>query len=259
MDESVVEGGNQGEIGWRRSPGVSWSGWGGGAPPWQLHPKKLSAIGGKMSLMLPKSSKIIPARPKLSDRAHICRRISPNSIKELKRGRDKSPEPGKIQQAVLNPPLGEGQPNRIQSSSQRLSRSMSKQIIHTDQAPAPVGPYNQAIIASGKLVFVAGQISLDPTTGEIIGQGDVEKQTVQVMANIEAILTAAGATFQDVVKTTVFLADMNDFATMNAVYARYFDEATAPARAAIQVSRLPKDVRVEIECIAMIEQTPASS
>jgi len=212
-----------------------------------------------MSPTCPKSSKIILTRPKLSDRAHICRRISPNSIKELKRGRDKSPEPGKIQQAVLNPPLGEGQPSRIQSSSQQLSRSMSKQIIHTDQAPAPVGPYNQAIIASGKLVFVAGQISLDPTTGEIIGQGDVEKQTVQVMANIEAILTAAGATFQDVVKTTVFLADMNDFATMNAVYARYFDEATAPARAAIQVSRLPKDVRVEIECIAMIEQTPASS
>lgn len=129
---------------------------------------------------------------------------------------------------------------------------MTRQIIRTDAAPAPVGPYNQAIAATGQLVFVAGQIALDPNTGAIVGNGDVSQQTEQVMANLEAILTAAAAKWSDVVKTTVFLADMNDFAAMNAVYARYFDEATAPARATVQVSRLPKDVLVEIDCIAVV-------
>lgn len=129
---------------------------------------------------------------------------------------------------------------------------MSRKVIRTDAAPAPVGPYNQAIAAAGQMLFVAGQIPLDPSTGEIVGTGDVTQQTERVMANLEAILTAAGASFADVVKTTVFLADMNDFAAMNAVYAKYFDEATAPARACVQVSRLPKDVLVEIECIAMV-------
>lgn len=127
-----------------------------------------------------------------------------------------------------------------------------RKVIQTDQAPAPVGPYNQAIATSGQLLFVSGQIPLDPQTGAIVGEGDVAKQTEQAIANLTAILTAAGATLNDVVKTTVFLADMNDFATMNAVYARAFDEATAPARACVEVSRLPKDVRVEIECIAVI-------
>ncbi len=129
---------------------------------------------------------------------------------------------------------------------------MNRQVIRTDSAPAPVGPYNQAIAASGAMIFVAGQIPLHPSSGEIIGAGDVAKQTQQVMANLEAILTASGAKFQDVVKTTVFLADMNDFAAMNAVYAQYFAEATAPARACVQVARLPKDVLVEIDCIAVI-------
>lgn len=129
---------------------------------------------------------------------------------------------------------------------------MSKQVIRTEAAPTPVGPYNQAIAATGQMVFVAGQISLDAQTGEIIGSGDVTRQTEQVMAHINAILTAAGATLQDVVKTTVFLADMNDFAAMNAVYARYFDAAIAPARACVQAARLPKDVLVEIDCIAVI-------
>ncbi len=129
---------------------------------------------------------------------------------------------------------------------------MTRKVIQTDQAPAPVGPYSQAIAATGTLLFVAGQIPLDPNTGEIVGQGDVTQQTEQVMANLQAILTAAGASWVDVVKTTVFLADMNDFAAMNTVYARYFDEATAPARATVQVARLPKDVRVEIDCIAAI-------
>ena len=129
---------------------------------------------------------------------------------------------------------------------------MTRNVIRTDNAPAPVGPYNQAIAASGQLIFVAGQIPLDPKTGEIVGGNDVVQQTEQVMANLEAILTAAGATTQDIVKTSVFLADMNDFAAMNQVYARYFDESSAPARACVQVSRLPKDVLVEIECIAVI-------
>lgn len=130
--------------------------------------------------------------------------------------------------------------------------SMNRQVIRTDKAPAPVGPYNQAIAANGQMIFVAGQIAIDPRLGDVVYTDDVKKQTEQVMANLEAILTASGATFENVVKTTVFLADMNDFATVNAVYAQYFPEATAPARACVQVSRLPKNVLVEIDCIAVV-------
>jgi 2-iminobutanoate/2-iminopropanoate deaminase len=129
---------------------------------------------------------------------------------------------------------------------------MVRKIIRTESAPAPVGPYNQAIAVSGQLVFVAGQIPLDPVSGTIVGDGDVAKQTEQAIANLKAILGAANANLQDVVKTTVFLVNMNDFAAMNAVYAQYFDEETAPARACVEVSRLPKDVLVEIECIAVV-------
>ncbi|MEQ8467074.1 RidA family protein [Coleofasciculus sp. E1-EBD-02] len=129
---------------------------------------------------------------------------------------------------------------------------MSRKIIRTTNAPAPVGPYNQAIAARGELIFVAGQIPLDPKTGEIIGENDIAKQTEQAMANLAAILEEAGVQMQDIVKTTVFLSDMNNFAAMNQVYARYFDEASAPARACVEVSRLPKDVLVEIECIAVV-------
>ena len=129
---------------------------------------------------------------------------------------------------------------------------MSRRVIRTEKAPAPVGPYNQAIAVSGQMIFVAGQIPLDSSTGVIVGDGDVTQQTEQVMVNLEAILIEAGATFQDVAKTTVFLADMNDFAAMNTVYAKYFDGDTAPARACVEVSRLPKDVLVEIDCIAVI-------
>lgn len=125
-----------------------------------------------------------------------------------------------------------------------------KQVIQTENAPAPVGPYNQAIIAQGQMVFVAGQIPLDPKTGQMVGD-DVSQQTQQVMANIGAILKEAGLTFADIVKTSVFLDDLNDFAAMNEVYATYFEEATAPARAAVEVSRLPKGALVEIECIAV--------
>ena len=129
---------------------------------------------------------------------------------------------------------------------------MTREVIRTDKAPAPVGPYNQAILASGQMLFVAGQIAIDPSLGDVVYKEDVVKQTEQVMSNIEAILTQAGATFADVVKTGVFLADMNDFAAVNAVYAKYFSEDTAPARACVEVSRLPKNVLVEIDCIAVI-------
>lgn len=129
---------------------------------------------------------------------------------------------------------------------------MSKQVIRTDKAPAPVGPYNQAISTSGQMLFVAGQIPLDPQSGTIVGDGDITAQTRQVMTNLGAILTEAGATWDSVVKTSVFLTDLANFAPMNQVYAEYFEEDTAPARACVEVSRLPKDVLVEIECIAVI-------
>ena len=129
---------------------------------------------------------------------------------------------------------------------------MMRQVIRTDQAPAPVGPYNQAIAASGQMLFVAGQIPLDPVTNTIVGEGDIQQQTQQAIANLTAILTAAGASLDDVVKTSVFLKDMNDFAAMNAVYAEHFGDEQAPARACVEVARLPKDVLVEIECIAVI-------
>lgn len=128
----------------------------------------------------------------------------------------------------------------------------NKKVIRTNQAPAPVGPYNQAISASGKMIFLAGQIALDPQTGEIVGASDVAQQTEQVMKNIAAVLKEAGADWSNVVKTSVFLTDLGNFATVNQVYGRYFDEATAPARACVEVSRLPKDVLVEIECIAVV-------
>ncbi|MEY2984699.1 MAG: hypothetical protein RLZZ568_1316 [Cyanobacteriota bacterium] len=124
-------------------------------------------------------------------------------------------------------------------------------IINTSQAPAPVGPYNQAIAVNGFL-FVAGQIALNPETMTIVGAGDVQSQTTQVMANLGAVLTAAGCDWSNIVKTTVFLSDMNNFAVVNQIYAQYFDEAIAPARACVEVSRLPKDVLVEIDCVAAL-------
>jgi len=128
---------------------------------------------------------------------------------------------------------------------------MERKIIQTSQAPAPVGPYNQAVAASGQMLFVAGQIPLDPASGALI-EGDVAAQTEQAIANLAAILQAAGGTLANVVKTSVFLKDMNDFAAMNAVYAQHFGDEQAPARACVEVARLPKDVAVEIECIAVL-------
>ncbi|TAD80109.1 MAG: RidA family protein [Oscillatoriales cyanobacterium] len=128
---------------------------------------------------------------------------------------------------------------------------MSKQVIQTDKAPNPVGPYNQAIVANGML-FASGQISIDPTTNQLIHEGDVAAQTERVMQNLQAVLEAGGTSFANVVKTTIFLANMDDFATVNGVYAQYFDEATAPARATVEVARLPKSVLVEIDCTAIV-------
>lgn len=146
--------------------------------------------------------------------------------------------------------MPDGKKNKLRTG--KIVRYMTRKVIRTDKAPAPVGPYNQAIAASGQMIFVAGQIAIDPKIGDVIYKDDVTKQTEQVMANIEAILTAAGARFENVVKTGVFLKDMNDFTAMNTVYAKYFSEDSAPARACVEVSRLPKDVLVEIECIAVI-------
>lgn len=126
---------------------------------------------------------------------------------------------------------------------------MPKQPIKTPRAPAAIGPYSQAVAAGG-FIFVSGQIPLDPTSDEVV-EGDVAHQTDRVMRNIRAILDDSGATMGDVVKTTIFLADMNDFAVVNEVYGRYFD-AEPPARATIQIARLPKDVLVEIEAIAFV-------
>ena len=124
-----------------------------------------------------------------------------------------------------------------------------KKIVKTEQAPAPVGPYNQAVI-SGPFVFTAGQVAIDPVTNQFIG-GSVEEQARQVMKNLGAVLEAAGSDFSRVVKTTIFLRDMGDFAKVNAVYGEYFTDS-APARSTVAVSGLPLDVQVEIECIAEV-------
>ncbi|MBD2105120.1 RidA family protein [Leptolyngbya sp. FACHB-261] len=127
---------------------------------------------------------------------------------------------------------------------------MSREVVFTANAPAPVGPYSQAIEATGRMLFLSGQIPLDPATGQLVN-GDITTQTTRVLDNLKAVLSAAGASLADVVKTTVFLADMEQFNAMNGVYKQYFPEETAPARSCVQVARLPKDVAVEIECIAM--------
>ena len=121
--------------------------------------------------------------------------------------------------------------------------------IHTDHAPAAIGPYSQAIVADG-WVFCSGQIPLDPDTMELVG-GTIDAQTDQVLRNLSEVLHAAGSSLQHVVKTTVFLADMNDFAAMNKVYEQHFGEHR-PARAAVQAAALPKFCNVEIECIARL-------
>ncbi len=127
---------------------------------------------------------------------------------------------------------------------------MVRQSVSTPSAPAAIGPYSQAI-RIGSLLFVSGQIPIDPATGTLV-DGTITEQTHRVFGNIGAILEAAGATFDNVVKTTVYLADMDDFAAMNEAYASYFP-SPAPARATVQAARLPKDARVEIDVIATLD------
>ncbi|KAI8993307.1 endoribonuclease L-PSP [Pilobolus umbonatus] len=125
---------------------------------------------------------------------------------------------------------------------------MSLSRVHTDAAPAAVGPYSQAIKANG-FVYTSGQVAFDPSTGKIV-EGGIKEHTRQVLSNLTAVLKAAGSSLDKVVKTTVFLRDMNDFAAMNEVYSQFF-VTHQPARSAVQVARLPLDVAVEIECVAL--------
>jgi len=125
-----------------------------------------------------------------------------------------------------------------------------KKIISTTKAPAPIGPYNQAVLA-GNTLYISGQIPINPSTGELIS-GDIQKETRQSMENLKAILFEAGVSFENVVKATIFVKDMHQFAEINSVYATYFDEATAPARETVEVANLPKFVNVEISMIAMV-------
>ena len=125
-----------------------------------------------------------------------------------------------------------------------------KKIITTTKAPVPIGPYNQAVL-SGNTLYTSGQIALNPETGELV-LDDIKNETTQVMENMKAVLEAANMTFENVVKTSIFIIDMNNFAAINEVYGSYFNNATAPARETVEVARLPKDVNVEISMIAVI-------
>jgi 2-iminobutanoate/2-iminopropanoate deaminase len=127
-------------------------------------------------------------------------------------------------------------------------RGKMKQEVRTDKAPKAIGPYSQGVVANG-FIFVSGQIPFDPATGELV-TGLIEDQARQVLKNVAAVLEAAGSSMERVVKATVFLQDMNDFAKMNAVYGEFF-KAPYPARAAVQVARLPRDVKIEIEVVAL--------
>ena len=124
-----------------------------------------------------------------------------------------------------------------------------KKIIFTENAPAPIGPYNQAVL-KGNTLYTSGQIAINPVTGELITE-TIEAETEQVMLNMKAVLDAAGMTFENVVKATIFIMDMNDFGKINTIYGSYFNEKTAPARETVQVASLPKNVNVEISMIAV--------
>ena len=127
---------------------------------------------------------------------------------------------------------------------------MQPEAVITANAPAPVGPYNQAVKAGGVL-YCSGQIALDPATGLMMGAGDVEAETRQVLSNLQAVLEAGGSSPGQVLRTTVFLADLGDFARVNAIYAELFSDGVSPARACVEVAALPKGARVEIDCIAL--------
>lgn len=124
-----------------------------------------------------------------------------------------------------------------------------KKIINTKNAPAPIGPYSQAVL-TGNTLYTSGQIALNPETGELV-LDDIKTETKQVLENMKAVLTEAGMTFDNVVKSSIFISDMNNFSAINEVYATYFDESTAPARETVEVANLPKFVNVEISMIAI--------
>ena len=124
-----------------------------------------------------------------------------------------------------------------------------KKILFTDKAPAPIGPYNQAVL-SGNTLYTSGQIAINPATGDLV-LDSIEIETKQVMENMKAVLESAGMTFENVVKSTIFISNMNDFASINSIYGSYFNEKTAPARETVQVACLPKNVNVEISMIAV--------
>nr|WP_314866327.1 RidA family protein [uncultured Flavobacterium sp.] len=125
-----------------------------------------------------------------------------------------------------------------------------KKIIFTEKAPAPIGPYNQAVV-TGNTLYTSGQIAINPTTGELV-LDTIEIETKQVMENMKAVLEAAGMTFENVVKSSIFISNMNDFGAINSIYGAYFNEKTAPARETVQVACLPKNVNVEISMIAVL-------
>ena len=131
---------------------------------------------------------------------------------------------------------------------------MNKQVISTPHAPSAIGPYSQAIRA-GNLLFVSGQIPIDPSTGNLIDDKSIQAQTRRVLQNLIAIVQAAGGSAQDIVKTTVFLRNMADFAEMNAVYSGFFT-SSPPARSTVEAARLPRDVSVEIDCMALLNSKP---
>ena len=124
-----------------------------------------------------------------------------------------------------------------------------KKIIFTDKAPAPIGPYNQAVLV-GNMLYTSGQIAINPITNELVLE-NIETETKQVMENLKAVLEAAEMTFQNVIKVSIFISDMNNFSKINTIYGAYFNEATAPARETVQVACLPKNVNVEISAIAV--------
>ena len=127
---------------------------------------------------------------------------------------------------------------------------MSKQIVQTSEAPAAIGPYSQAVRYGG-LVYTSGQIALDPASGQMVGAGDVEAEARQALANLRAVLAAAGASFADVLKTTIYLADLADFAKVNAIYGALFEGGAPPARSTVQAAALPRGARVEIDLVAI--------
>lgn len=147
---------------------------------------------------------------------------------------------------IQDSPPQQPQPGYAQS----LGVGLEREVIFTDGAPAPVGPYSQAIRVDSS-IFAAGQLGLDPATGKLV-DGGVQAQTRQALLNLAAVLEAGGSSLANVVKTTVFLANLDDFAAMNEVYAEFFPDAP-PARSAVQVARLPLDARIEIEAIAVVE------